>query len=337
MKTILIKLSRLALTVAAFAFILVSCQKDEMDAMSGEGGGEFGTFSATYPQDISEDVTTIPGDVLVTDHGIIEMEPQTGPGCVYTYKLDEEVPPVAEATIAAPEGFTGTITFKVSGNKEDGYYIEISDDINGYTAVIDAAYFKGGMNTYRKLTFEPGITSAGPLPAPVNSQGDADISHTWFCFSLIEEDNEECWAEETAFGGDTPGEGDAWWFAFDTHELDDEGNLKVVQSIYAGQKPVDGAYVKYEDGLIIIELGPNMELQEIFEGYKTKIHPRRGAEEVWVVDNEQVKVQGYNELPDSRPAAGQFTLYKGRDLEIQGDGSRFYVIHLDVEVKVDCD
>jgi hypothetical protein len=49
-------------------------------------------------------------------------------------------------------------------------------------------------------------------------------------------------------------------------------------------------------------------------------------------------MQGYDELPESRPSAGLFTTYKGSDLEdIKGDNSRFYVIHLDVEVKVDCE
>jgi hypothetical protein len=46
--------------------------------------------------------------------------------------------------------------------------------------------------------------------------------------------------------------------------------------------------------------------------------------------SEPVKVEGYDEIPSSRPSAGLFTLYKGTDLTIAGNGSRYYAIHLDV-------
>jgi len=63
--------------------------------------------------------------------------------------------------------------------------------------------------------------------------------------------------------------------------------------------------------VITINLGNNMQLQNV---------------------SESVKAQGYNVLPSTRPAAGLFTLYKGTGLTIQGNGSNYYVVHLDVEV-----
>ena len=83
--------------------------------------------------------------------------------------------------------------------------------------------------------------------------------------------------------------------------------------IYAGQTAVPGASVTYDAAtdIITINLGPNMQLQNV---------------------SEPVKVEGYNTLPSSRPAAGLFTLYKGTNLTVQGNNSNYYVVHLDVEV-----
>jgi hypothetical protein len=154
-----------------------------------------------------------------------------------------------------------------------------------------------------------------------------EVSHTTFCWNPDPDDEEECeWVEETAFGGETEGLGSAWWFAFDT-----EGPAS--QKIFAGQMEVEGASVEYdaENDVLTIILGEKMRLQPITE--ETKVHPRTGVV-TETVNDEQVKVQGYNDLPGSRPVAGLFTLYKGRELTIYGDGSRYYVIHLDVEVEV---
>ncbi len=120
------------------------------------------------------------------------------------------------------------------------------------------------------------------------------------------------WEEETAYGGDYPGGGNAWWFYFDTEGSETQG-------IYAGQNLVEDASVTYsydydtEVGYITIDLGENMMLQD---------------------EDEAVKIQGYGEgeLPDSRPASGLFTTYKGTDLEIEVDHYRYFVIHLDVLV-----
>ncbi len=120
----------------------------------------------------------------------------------------------------------------------------------------------------------------------------------------VVEDEAE-WKDETAYAGDTAGNGNAWWFAFDASD-------PAVQNIYAGQKLVEGASVTLGDGTLTIDLGDNMRLQEV---------------------DEPVKIQGYDELPDSRPPSGPFTTYKGDELSISVAGYNFFVIHLDVDVK----
>jgi hypothetical protein len=83
--------------------------------------------------------------------------------------------------------------------------------------------------------------------------------------------------------------------------------------IYAGQQQVPGAEVIYNASTdqINIVLGSQMQLQNV---------------------NEAVKVEGYNQLPSTRPASGTFSLYKGNSLIVQGNNSSYYVVHLDVEV-----
>lgn len=107
---------------------------------------------------------------------------------------------------------------------------------------------------------------------------------------------------ETAWGGDTSGGGPAWWFYFDTQG-------PAIQAIYAGQHRTDGS-VTWDGTNLTINLG-SWSLQKV---------------------SEPVKVQGYNDVPLSRPAAGQFTTYKGSSLVVRGDGSRYYAIHLDVQI-----
>lgn len=202
-------------------------------------------------------------------------------------------------------------------------YIDFS--YSSTTHCVGAVIVKGSSDA--NIYYYPtGIKSDQALTAPINASGDpAGLSNLTFCF--VECESEPCWTAETAFGGETEGGGSAWWFAFDT-----QGDL--IQKIYAGQKEVPGAYIQYDkvNDVITIVLGENLKLQDAVT--VTKPHPRTGAL-VTSTNDEQVKVQGYNELPASRPSAGLFSLYKGRNLVIQGNGSRYYVIHLDVEVN-DC-
>lgn len=171
-----------------------------------------------------------------------------------------------------------------------------------------AVIVKGGpaANVYY---YADGQSSDSGLASPVNSSGNpAGLSNLTICYNLVECTTvTECdWQEETAFGGSTAGDGSAWWYAMDA-------STSGTYPIYAGQVAVPGASVVYDanSDLITINLGPQMQLQDV---------------------NEPVKVEGYNTLPASRPVAGLFDLYKGTSLSVQGNGSAFYVIHLDVEV-----
>lgn len=105
---------------------------------------------------------------------------------------------------------------------------------------------------------------------------------------------------ETAFGGETAGDGNAWWFYFDG---------KGIQTIWAGQHYNVGT-VELKDGYLLISLTDGWQLQDVAES---------------------VKIQGYTSVPSKRPAAGQFTTYKGVALTVPVDAYPYYVIHLDVQ------
>ena len=120
----------------------------------------------------------------------------------------------------------------------------------------------------------------------------------------------ESWSGETAFAGSIQGAGSAWWYIFETG---DTPMVSVTHPIFAGQRRVPGASVTYLNNVITIDLGPFMRLKE---------------------GSESVKIQGYNtgQLPNSRPAAGQFRTYKGEELVVEVGHFDYFVIHLDVEV-----
>jgi hypothetical protein len=116
---------------------------------------------------------------------------------------------------------------------------------------------------------------------------------------------------ETAYGGNSEGSGSAWWYYFNA-------SGPATQAIFAGKKLVEGATVTLADGKIIIVLGDNMLLQ---------------------ASDEAVKILGYMEIPNERPASGSSNpnqIYKGRALEIPVAAYNYYVIHLDARVK-NCD
>jgi hypothetical protein len=112
----------------------------------------------------------------------------------------------------------------------------------------------------------------------------------------------ECtsWRTETGFGGNSSGNGNAWWYYY---------NGSGTQTIWAGQNQNAGN-VKLVNGYLIITLTDGWELQNV---------------------SESVKIQGYNSLPSSRPVAGQFTTYKGTALTVQVGSFPYYVVHLDVQ------
>lgn len=112
---------------------------------------------------------------------------------------------------------------------------------------------------------------------------------------------EEC-ENETAFGGNSEGAGKAWWYYYSAG--------CGVQTIWAGQSKEAGSVV-IENGVATITLKEGWSLQNVAE---------------------PVKIQGYTTLPAVRPAAGQFTTYKGSNLiNISVGVYAYYVIHLDLK------
>jgi hypothetical protein len=193
----------------------------------------------------------------------------------------------------------------------DGTYVTWSiTPPAGYCVSNVAVIVKGGPNA-NVYYYNDGQSSDSGLASPLNSSGNpAGLSNLTICYNLVEcpaSNQGECdWQEETAYGGGLVGAGNAWWFAMDA-------STSGTYPIYAGQQLVPGASVQYDAGTdqITIVLGSQMQLQNV---------------------SEPVKVEGYNVLPSSRPASGSFQLYKGADLTIQGNGSAYYVIHLDSEI-----
>ena len=212
--------------------------------------------------------------------------------------------------------FDGTWPAGLNVVVTNGTHVSFSMDepikIGDECYVVGAVIVKGGPNA--NVYYYAGGTMAdqGLASPPVGRNGNiAGLSNLTFCFIKVScEPAGECGQGETAWAGNFAGQGAAWWFYYDT-----QGPVR--QSIFAGQQLVAGAYVEVVNGVMTIVLGNNMRLQTV---------------------NESVKVQGYNTLPSSRPASGQFTTYKGSNLVIPLSTplTRFYAIHLDVEVKVDC-
>ncbi|MEE4177172.1 MAG: hypothetical protein V2I46_06640 [Bacteroides sp.] len=197
----------------------------------------------------------------------------------------------------------------------DGTYVSFTVDgtiqVEGMCYIVGAVIVKGS-NEANVYYYAEGSLSDTGLSAPVNASGDpAGLSNLSFCLYAVDcPEEEECWAEETAWAGNMAGGGPAWWYYIDTNEAGP-------YPLYAGQNLVEGASVSIVDGMLTINLGENLALQEV---------------------DEPVKIQGYNEIPDRRPNAGRFTTYKGGFPEEGIDVSEYtYVaVHLDALVKVEC-
>jgi hypothetical protein len=201
------------------------------------------------------------------------------------YEIDQEIYPQSSEF--------GPINWQISA---DGKYLSWSGNVCGLSVIV-----KGGNNSYT-YTFSEECKSGSGLIAPPTQKGRTpQISNVTFCWNNC--DNSEC-KDETAYGGNSAGDGPAWWYYFDTE-------VPACQNIYAGQTNLIGT-VCY-DGT---DLTINLDGCATLEG-----------------DGESVKIQGYANLPTSRPASGQFKTYKGEGTVIPVSGFRYYVIHLDV---VDC-
>jgi hypothetical protein len=204
----------------------------------------------------------------------------------------------------APDAPTGE---DQSGCIEDGPLTATADAPNGATVIWYDAEF-GGI-----VVEDPSLNEVGSKTfwaASLLFTGCESETRTPITLTLEEcgdddgggDDDPNTCGEETGFGGNSAGSGSAWWFYFDT-----QGPM--TQSIYAGQELTDGS-ITYDSGTgsFTIDLG-SWSLQDV---------------------SEPVKAQGYSTLPNRRPAAGPFTTYKGSSLTFSGDGSRYYVIHLDL-------
>ncbi|MES2795454.1 MAG: hypothetical protein V4683_05785 [Bacteroidota bacterium] len=111
---------------------------------------------------------------------------------------------------------------------------------------------------------------------------------------------------DTGFGGSTSGAGPAWWYSYAASD----GS----QPVYAGQTKLAGSVTIDGSGNYTITLASGWSLKS--------------------GESESVKIQGYDVLPSSRPAAGQFSgpsSYKGTSLTGSVSPKPYYVIHLDLQ------
>lgn len=272
------------LTVSLFFLMTTGCQK-EQDLTSTQ------LNSLKKTQLIDLELSTgpcAPAPILST----------SGPGgnaeCPGGYEFTSGRADIDQTLPYPQTGSFGPITWTIAA---DGKTLSWTGNVCGLTVIV-----KGG-NASNIYTFPTECKSGSGLIAPLNKGKKVPaISNITFCWNACPDVCDE--RTETGFGGDFEGDGNAWWYYFDT-----QGD--VCQAIYAGQELIPDAEVCYDalTGKLTIDLGADWVLQNV---------------------NEPVKVQGYNTLPDSRPAAGQFTTYKGTALCVQGNGSRYYVIHLDL-------
>jgi hypothetical protein len=207
-----------------------------------------------------------------------------------------------------------TVTLTAWNTLTEFKYVLVSNYQTGVVKVNGVNYTGGwsaGTPIEISVPLTPGFACGDAWPISIEVDGGGlplFFNETYYlvceCDDLTE-NPQPCLNEafETGFGGSWAGPGRAWWFAFDTQGAS-------VQNIYAGKSQMAGT-VSY-DGIndaFTVTLGNDWYLQSV---------------------SEPVKVQGYNTLPSARPAAGLFTTYKGSSLTFAGNGSRYYVIHLDL-------
>lgn len=159
----------------------------------------------------------------------------------------------------------------------------------------------------------------GTVTKPNKGSWYGNISYTIQCCEP--NGGEACTGKETAFGGETKGGNwQPWWYYYDNTATGGGS-----QTIWAGQTINVGdvtvsctGNTGSDDCTIKIFLTGGWGLQAV---------------------DESVKIQGYiaTSLPTSRPIAGQFTTYKGTDLEVTVSYYPYYVIHLDVGQPDGCD
>lgn len=186
--------------------------------------------------------------------------------------------------------------FPVKEVPTDGYYHKVTIPLESLTCLgtqicCKDLYVFAHVQTHKETLWGGNIAFTGPRWG-------------WYakytvCCEEPPKEGEEC-KKETAFGGDSKGEGKAWWFYYTGGG---------VQTIWAGQNQNAGT-VQIVNGIATITLNEGWFLRDV---------------------SEPVKIQAYTTLPSNRPPAGLFTTYKGCELaNIPVGTCTYYVIHLDL-------
>jgi hypothetical protein len=215
-------------------------------------------------------------------------------------------------------------TTQLTGFKFD---VGTTTQCNTYAITFDKTKLEEG----KTLTTECGLaaTKAGNQDIRPAKKGEQAASPGYVCIPVpvcIEEEvpcyDYEC---ETAYGGENDvnvSDKNAWFYFYN--------NNGEVQTLWAGQN-MEAGTVQYIDGKIYIILYENWSLED----YKRD----KDCELTTEVNDESVKIQGYNEEPTSRPPSGLFTTYKGVSLEPSVDNYQYYIIHLDLvhRIEISCE
>jgi len=322
-----------AATILIAGAIFHSCQKETMQPVK-----EQGTM-------VVKDVPN-PGVMPLCDEGCLEDGPfylittsftrQWGPLAQFPgyYKNNKKI---VVSTWNDAEYFyvqTNVFGYQYDQKKVDGIWTLLDPTYNNYPFETVIITLNGTVYTYSMDNSEtPDIVEtateyiqAFPLPEgweactemvyTVRAEGDGQpvwlgtaSTPAFFTYELYDYCSCENWQTETAFGGETEGGGNAWWFYYDGVGA---------EIIWAGQT-IEVGTVEFVNGELVITLTGGWELQDVWDA---------------------VKVFGYNENPPAvKPNPGQNQndlLYQSNSLNIEDIfGYDYYVIHLDVRKCID--
>jgi hypothetical protein len=297
------------------ALLLAACGGLQAAVPEGEVA-----LASTYPKNISGTVDTVPEISVVMDHGMIPLRANTTSigTCAYFLKFEGET---GSITVFAPGDLEGDVTFSVSGNKTSGYTVQVVDTIPDWTAVLDEVYFGVGNNA-RKFTFAPPVTYASPLPAPLNANNPADISHTFFCYDLIlTVDEVGDWYGETAWAADghvalelpyNPDQGGNWATYVDARDRSNPFDT----TLFAG-RTLEAGNVEFStaNGVVTITI-------ELDAGWRFE-------------SGSVIAVQGYEFAPSGNPSPGKFAkkepVTNATTMTVVVAAADFYGVHANVE------
>jgi hypothetical protein len=287
-----------------------------------------GYYSSTFSLWAGQD--NFAGDVTISNglDGVTLSVDTTGSADIaeyhiYTYTSEGDLPDKRPAPGQAPyvvegldaDSFEIFFSFEeLGGTVDTTYYFIIhaalADDAEGGSETSlagETAYVAGedlpdynGKGAWFYVVSYSAVPYFEPIIVELDNSGDGDDD-------VVNLD------KETAYAGNTAGDGSSWWYYIDASADDfDEGTQF---AIYAGQKIVPGAYVMYakEAGILSITFGENMSLQGV---------------------DEPIKINGYEEIPDRRPNSGNFP-YKFESYNEEGlyvDTWDYLIVHFDAEV-----